>query len=243
MDQPQKLERRKVRIAARALADQRRWRRVPLPAPGRLLLETGREVGCELIDVSAGGLSARADIAPRRGSKVVLQVEGLGRLEAEVVRANKTNFAGFLRATRRKRDRLGDAITWMHNKLLMGLSEDRSAARKSGHGVVTVRFVDGVTVPASVIDVAPTGVSVEVRDRVRVGETVWINDAEADVTRVHANGFAVVFATEEGAASVVARYLETPEPDMTESHSENAPVPSDGAAPSDETVNTDHDRA
>ncbi|MCH8522772.1 PilZ domain-containing protein [Glycocaulis sp.] len=188
-----RLDRRKIRIAALGAQEQRRHRRVPLRLPGRFLDPVHGEFPCTLIDISPGGARIAADIPPALGERIVMLFEGLGRIEGDVVRAGAKGFAVRFAATQRKRDRLGDAITWRFNMERLGLEEDRAAPRKPGTGKVKIRLKDGVLIHADLVDVSVSGAAFACLERPRKGEPVSVGDLKGHVTRWLDNGFAVAF--------------------------------------------------
>lgn len=193
-----RLDRRKIKIAARGSQEQRRHRRVRLSVPGRGLAASTNEFNCTLVDVSPGGARIACKTPPRLGERVVLLFDGIGRLEGEVVRAGTAGFAVNLTLSQRKRDRLADAITWRFNMARLGLDEDRAAPRKPGRGRAKVRLKDGVTIQADVIDVSVTGAAFACLERPRLGETVKVGDMTGHVARWLDNGFAVRFEVPKG---------------------------------------------
>lgn len=193
-----RLDKRKIRIAAAGAQEQRRHRRVPLRLPGRYLDPVRGEFACTLIDVSPGGARLAAEAPPALGERVVMLLDGLGRVEGDVVRAGARGFAVRFNTTQRKRDRLGDAITWRFNMERLGLEEDRAAARKPGTGKVKVRLKDGVLIQADLVDVSISGAAFACLERPRIGEPVSVGDLTGRVTRWLDNGFAVAFDPPRG---------------------------------------------
>ncbi|MEQ8435030.1 MAG: PilZ domain-containing protein [Oceanicaulis sp.] len=188
-----RLDRRKIKIAARGAQERRRHRRLELALPGRGLAVSTGEFACRLVDVSPGGARVITKTPPKRGERVVLLFDGLGRLEGEVVRAGQTGFGLRLISSQRKRDRLADAITWRFNMERLGLDEDRTAPRKPGRGRAKIRLRDGVVIQADVVDVSITGAAFACLERPRVGEPVMVGDMKGHVARWLDTGFAVSF--------------------------------------------------
>ncbi len=188
-----RLDRRKIKIAARGAQERRRHRRLELALPGRGLAVSTGEFTCRLVDVSPGGARILTNKPPKRGERVVLLFDGLGRLEGEVVRAGQTGFGLRLISSQRKRDRLADAITWRFNMERLGLDEDRTAPRKPGRGRAKIRLRDGVVIQADVVDVSITGAAFACLERPRVGEPVQVGDMKGHVARWLDTGFAVSF--------------------------------------------------
>ena len=188
-----RLDRRKIKIAARGAQERRRHRRLELSLPGRGLAVSTGEFTCRLVDVSPGGARVLTKTPPKRGERVVLLFDGLGRLEGEVVRAGQTGFGLRLISSQRKRDRLADAITWRFNMERLGLDEDRTAPRKPGRGRAKIRLRDGVVIQADVVDVSITGAAFACLERPRVGEAVQVGDMRGHVARWLDTGFTVSF--------------------------------------------------
>lgn len=188
-----RLDRRKIKIAARGAQERRLHRRVHLSLPGRGLAASAGEFTCTLVDVSPGGARISSKTPPQSGERVVLMFDGIGRLEGEVVRAGKAGFAVRLSSSQRKRDRLADAITWRFNMERMGLEEDRAAPRKPGRGRARLRLKDGVVIQADVVDVSMTGAAFACLERPRVGEQVTVGEMTGRVARWLDTGFAVRF--------------------------------------------------
>ena len=193
-----RLDRRKIKIAARGAQERRRHRRVRLSAPGRGLSPSAGEFACTLVDVSPGGARIASKTPPRPGERVVLLFDGIGRMEGDVVRAGPAGFAVRLTLSQRKRDRLADAITWRFNMDRLGLNEDRAAPRKPGRGRAKLRLKDGVVIQADVLDVSITGAAFACLERPRIGEPVTVGEMKGRVARWLDNGFAVRFDPPEG---------------------------------------------
>lgn len=193
-DLSSRLDRRKIKIAARGAQERRRHRRVRLAAPGRGLAPSVGEFSCTLVDVSPGGARIASKTPPKAGERVVLLFDGIGRMEGDVVRAGRAGFAVRLSTNSQlKRDRLADAITWRFNMERLGLEEDRAAPRKPGNGRAKLQLKDGVIIQADVIDVSISGAAFACLERPRIGETVRIGEMSGRVARWLHNGIAIAF--------------------------------------------------
>lgn len=188
-----RLDRRKIRIAARGAEERRRHRRLPLQLHGRFLDSRHQEEKCRLIDISPGGAKVATRTPPMPGDFVVLLVDGLGRLDGRVLRKGDNWFSLQFAAHARKRDRLADAITWRFNMQRLGLEEDRAAPRKEGRGRARIHFADGVIIDADVVDVSISGAAFACLERPRKGEEVRVGEMRGHVARVWEGGFAVAF--------------------------------------------------
>lgn len=192
-EEPNRLDRRKIRIAARGAAERRRHARLPLRLHGRFWSETHGEHACRLVDISPGGARVMSRTLPASNQRVILMINGIGRMEGVVVRSEGEEFSLRFSATDRKRDKLADTITWRFNKDRLGLDEDRHAPRKPGRGRAKIRFTDGVVIHANVLDVSVTGAAFECLERPKVNEPVRVGEMSGRVARILDNGFAVVF--------------------------------------------------
>jgi len=190
---PGRLDRRKIRIAARGAQERRRHARVPLQLHGRFWTEMEGEHACRLLDISPGGARLMARIVPPDQTRLILMIPSLGRIEGRVVRREGEEFSVAFNAPQRKRDKLADAITWRFNKDRLGLDEDRTAPRKPGRGRARIVLADGVVIQANVLDVSVTGAAFECLERPRIGEPLRVGEMSGRVARILDNGFAVVF--------------------------------------------------
>lgn len=188
-----RLDRRKIRIAARGAQERRRHARVPLELHGRFWSAIAGEHACTLIDISPGGARVTARTPPGTDTTIVLMIASIGRIEGKVIRVEGEEFCLRFNATMRKRDKLADTITWRFNKDRLGLEEDRHAPRKPGRGRARVLLNDGVIIQANVLDVSVTGAAFECLERPRLGELVRVGEMTGRVARILDNGFAVVF--------------------------------------------------
>jgi hypothetical protein len=195
------LDRRRARVAARAISDKRRHARAPVALPARMLHEDGRENVCLITDISVGGLGAIAARAPRVNSRVVLVIDPLGRVEGSAVRVQGERFAlRFEAMTERKRIRLADALTWELNRIPLELNDDRRARRRGKTGSAHIVFSDGVETMGDYIDVSDVGASFAAKAKPRQGEAAQVESRPARVARLHDRGFAVDFVSPGSAA-------------------------------------------
>ena len=199
--EPGRLDRRKIKIAARGAQERRRHARVPLQLHGRFWTSDEGEHACCLLDISPGGARVTARLVPVERTRIVLMIPSIGRIEGEIVRREGQEFSVAFNAPTRKRDKLADAITWRFNKDRLGLDEDRTAPRKPGRGRARIILEDGVVIQANVLDVSVTGAAFECLERPRIGEPLRVGEMSGRVARILDNGFAVVFDPPKAKAS------------------------------------------
>src|SRR4029077_20019368 len=114
----------------RALGEERRrFQRVRVDLLGRYMLPDRREFPCQVVNMSPGGMALIAPVAGQPGERVIAYVDHLGRLEGHVARIIQNGFAMTRAATRQKREKLAAQLTWLANRHILGLPEDRRHGR------------------------------------------------------------------------------------------------------------------
>ena len=98
--------------------DRRRHQRVKVNLLGRCMFADRREFPCQILNISPGG------------------AEVLSPIKGEITRHIEGGFAMTIVASSRKRDKLADTLTWLANRHVLNLPEDRRHARRPvGRGV------------------------------------------------------------------------------------------------------------
>src|SRR5271156_4506629 len=116
--------------AMRALSEERRrFQRVRVDLLGRYMLPDRREFPCQVVNMSPGGMALIAPVAGQPGERIIAYVDHLGRLEGQVARVFQNGFAVTISATIRKRDKLAAQLTWLANRHILALPEDRRHGR------------------------------------------------------------------------------------------------------------------
>ncbi len=200
-DQINSLDRKRAKIVAKLATETRRYARVSLPLAGRYLAQNGWEYPCQVEDISPGGLLLKTEYPPRNGKHIVLMIDGLGRMEGDIVREFNGGFAVTLCITTRKKDRLGDNLTWELNKHRLGQNDERLSKREGRKSQVYVQKENGTKFLARSVDVSITGMAIETSEEVKPGERVVVGRLHGVVTRRLSNGFAIRFDPPSGKAS------------------------------------------
>jgi hypothetical protein len=179
----------------RALADERRrFQRVTVNLLGRYMLADRREYPCQVVDMSPGGLAMIAPVSGEVGERVVAYVDHVGRLEGAVTRVFSTGFAMTFSATPRKRDKLAAQLTWIANRDILNLPEDRRHGRFVPHNPVTqVVMPNGLNLRVRIIDASLSGAAIATDQRPAVGALLMIGKVQGRVVRHLEEGFAVEF--------------------------------------------------
>ena len=141
--------------------ERRRHQRVKVNLLGRYMLADRREFPCQVIDMSPGGMALIAPIAGQPGERVIAYVDHLGRIEGKVARVLENGFAMTVAATLRKRDKLAAQLTWLANRQILNLPEDRRHDRFAPRNA-TARLVlpNGTNVACRVIDLSQSGAAI-----------------------------------------------------------------------------------
>jgi uncharacterized protein YlzI (FlbEa/FlbD family) len=182
-----------IRKQARA-ADKRRHQRVKVTVDGRYMLESRKEFPCQTIDMSPGGVAVSAPMHGSIGERVVIYLDQIGRIEGKIARLLPNGFAVALSATVRKRDKLAAQLTWLANRSILGLPEDRKHDRIQPRIPRTViTLTDGRKVVARLIDASTSGAGLSTELDLAMGQRIVVGKLPATVVRKFEGGFAVEF--------------------------------------------------
>jgi PilZ domain len=178
-----------------AIAERRRHQRVKIRVAGRFMRSDRREFDCATIDMSPGGIALASDAVVEPGERVIVYLDHLGRLEGTVARTFFGGFAIRMKLPPAKRDKLADQLTWLANRSLRGMPEDRRHERiQPREPRTTLRLANGRQFVAKLIDVSQSGAAVAVDARPALGERVTLGSTPAQVVRLFDDGIAVEFA-------------------------------------------------
>ncbi len=138
--------------------ERRRFQRVKVNLLGRYMLADRREFPCQVVNMSPGGMAVIAPVSGAPGERIIAYVDHLGRLEGHVARVFQNGFAMTISSTPRKRDKLAAQLTWLANRQILSLPEDRR------HGRIVPRnpigrliMPNGLNVSCRIIDVSQSG--------------------------------------------------------------------------------------
>jgi hypothetical protein len=179
----------------RPAADRRRFRRAPLALAGRVLIG-GVERDCRTTDCSPGGARLMAAEMPAAGTSIVLYLDTIGRVPADVVRASdEEGFGVLFHATAHKREKIAEQLTWLWNKDRLNLEDDeRRAPRYDSATALGVTLEDGRALHCEVMDFSLVGASLRTaQKRPELGAWVRVGQTYGRVSRYLDEGFAVDF--------------------------------------------------
>ncbi len=176
--------------------ERRRHQRVKVSLLGRFMLTDRREYPCQVTDMSPGGMAVISPVQGNPGERVIAYVDHLGRLEGVVARNFNNGFAMTIGATARKRDKLAAQLTWLANRHILNLPEDRRHGRfVPRNPVARLVLPNGHNVTCRVIDLSQSGAAIGIAQDLRpeVGVMVTIGKTQGRVVRHIEGGFAVEF--------------------------------------------------
>lgn len=192
-------------LSAPASEENRRFQRVRVDVLGRFMLSDRREYPCQVIDMSPGGAAIVAPVVGRLGERVVAYLDHVGRIEGMIVRVTETGFSMTIEASLRKRDKLADQLTWLANRQILGLPEDRRHERLIPRNpFTTITTPLGEKVPVRIIDISLSGAALGGAEGLKPGDIVQVSRTMARVVRVLDRGVAVEFSGQQPIETILA---------------------------------------
>ena len=174
--------------------ERRRHQRVKVALLGRYMLADKREFPCQTIDMSPGGVALFAPVKGELGSRVVVYVDQTGRIEGRIVRHLDHGFALGLNVPLLKREKLADQLTWLANRHILGLPEDRRHERVIPRNPrSTLRLEDGREYLVELIDVSLSGLAIKADIQPPLGTLVTVGKTPGRIVRHFDGGVAVEF--------------------------------------------------
>ena len=193
---------------ARAYAQMPRFQRVKVSVLGRYMLTNRSEYPCQVLEMSPGEAVVVAPVSGTAGERIVAYLDHLGRVEGTITEVIEGGFKMELAATPRKRDKTAAQLTWLANKDLLNLPEDRRHERvvpDNRHS--TVVLDDGRRYNCKIIDISLSGAAIELAVRPAMGTPVTLGRMRAKVIRHFPEGVAVEFASAQEMLTVVQQNL------------------------------------
>lgn len=188
-DAAERLSKAQTRVQER-----RRFRRMPIAVAGRMLDTLGREHDCRTADISPGDVRIIAPVLPDVGERVVLYLEGFGRVSGAVVRRGDDGAAVVFDFSAHKREKLAEQLTLAINKdLEIGADPAKPIIGKTP-SYARIELDDGQSFQGEILDFSLTGVTVRAtRPPPMIGSWVRVGQIYGRVARLIENGFAIDF--------------------------------------------------
>ena len=195
-------------VRLRSYAQMPRFQRVKVSVLGRYMLADRREFPCQVLEMSPGDAVVIAPVTGTVGEKVVAYLDHIGRIEGAIVSQVDGGFVMDVLASPRKRDKMAAQLTWLANKDILNLPEDRRHERvvpDNRHS--TVVLDDGRRYNCKIIDISLSGAAIELAVRPAMGTPVTLGRMRARVVRHFPDGVAVEFASAQEMLTVVQQNL------------------------------------
>jgi hypothetical protein len=192
----------------RTRAEATKFQRVKVSVLGRYMLADRREFPCQVLEMSPGEAMVVAPVAGMVGEKVIAYIDHIGRIEGTITSQIEGGFVMDIAASTRKRDKMAAQLTWLANKDILNLPEDRRHERvvpDIRHS--TVVLDDGRRYNCKIIDISLSGAAVELDVRPAMGTPITLGRMRARVVRHFQNGVAVEFASSQEMLTVVQQNL------------------------------------
>lgn len=181
-----------------ASLERRRFQRVKVHLLGRYMLPDRREFPCQVINMSPGGLALLAPGIGNVGDRVIAYLDHVGRVEGKITRIIDNGFAMTLAATPRKRDKLAAQLTWLANRDILNLPEDRRHDRIVPRNPIAVLTLDdGSKMSCRIIDMSRSGAAIAAEQRPPLNTQVLLGRVASRVVRHLDDGFALEFIHEQ----------------------------------------------
>jgi len=178
--------------------ERRRHQRVRVNLLGRYMLADRREFPCQVVNMSPGGIALIAPVAGNVGDRVIAYVDHLGRLEGKIARLLQNGFAMTISATPRKRDKLAAQLTWLANRDILNLPEDRRHDRiVPRNPIALLTLEDGSKMTCRIIDLSLSGAAIAAENRPPLKSLVMLGKVQSRVVRNLEEGFALEFVHEQ----------------------------------------------
>ncbi|WDR05499.1 PilZ domain-containing protein [Devosia rhodophyticola] len=192
----------------RTRADSAKFQRVKVSILGRYMLADRREFPCQVLEMSPGDAIVIAPAAGLEGEKVIVYLDHLGRIEGMIQSTIDGGFVMSIAASSRKRDKLAAQLTWLANRSILNLPEDRRHERvvpDNRHS--TVVLDDGRRYNCKIIDISLSGAAIELAVRPAMGTPVTLGRMRARVIRHFQDGVGVEFSSTQEIMTVVQQNL------------------------------------
>jgi hypothetical protein len=178
--------------------EKRRFQRVKVHLLGRYMLPDRREFPCQVINMSPGGLALLGPGIGNIGDRVIAYLDHIGRVEGKITRIIDNGFAMSVGATPRKRDKLAAQLTWLANRDILNLPEDRRHDRIVPRNPICVLTLeDGVQMTCRIIDLSLSGAAIAAEKRPPLHSHVSLGRVQSRVVRHLEDGFALEFIHEQ----------------------------------------------
>ncbi len=186
--------------------ERRAARRVNTQLAGRYMLSNWQEYPCWVLNISLTGLLLQGPKPGAIGEKVIVYADQLGRVQGEVVRATKGEFAIRLTSTTAALEKLASKLRRLEAKNALVREEERRDEPRVEPDLVP--FGRPEETKYRVLNVSVSGAEIGIDDRPPLGEIIEIGQLRGKVVRHTTSGIAVEFIDVPDGATLTARIAE-----------------------------------
>jgi hypothetical protein len=193
---------------ARTYVQMPRFQRVKVSILGRYMLADRSEFPCQILEMSPGDAVVIAPVAGTVSTRVIAYLDHIGRIEGDITSLMDGGFKMDVVASPRKREKMAAQLTWLANKDILNLPEDRRHERvvpDNRHS--TVVLDDGRRYNCKIIDISLSGAAIELAVRPAMNTPVTLGRMRARVIRHFQDGVAVEFVSAQEMMTVVQQNL------------------------------------
>lgn len=186
---------RKLTSTGARARERRRFYRAPLVVGGRMLDSSGVEYDCRTADISPGDVRVASAVRqPPVGERVVLYLDGLGRVSGRVARTcGEGEVAIIFDFSAHKREKLTEHLTVAINKDL-GVSIPAPPISKTSVNDAQVELETGESYTCEILDFSLAGITVKtLKPPPLLGSWARVGGVYGRVARLIEGGFAVDF--------------------------------------------------
>lgn len=174
--------------------ERRRFQRVQLSLLGRCMFPDQRECPCQVSEISPGDASIVSPFSGELGERVIAYIDNIGRVEGVILEKTNQGFVMSISASQRKRDKLADTLTWLANRNVLSLDEDRRHLRRTPkRSETSIALSDGSTHTVRVIDMSLSGAAISTNLRPPIGSPVRLGRLGARIVRHFDDGIGIEF--------------------------------------------------
>ena len=180
------------------IAESRRFRRVKLRMPAKLLVDDSIECNAMVNNLSAGGMTMTSARRMHVNENIIVYLHGVDRFEGQVVRTLGTMFSIQLNLSNFRREKIIDTLTMelarqqgvLDNK--ESTIERRASMRQASMSRDTLCIMeDGYSISCLIDDVSQTGLAVLMDPILEMGDVVQVGRMKAEVIRIIEGGYAM----------------------------------------------------
>jgi hypothetical protein len=158
------------------------------------MLADRREFPCQTLDMSPGGVLLFAPVKAEIGERVIVYLDQVGRIEGIVVRHVDNGFALSMNTPMMKREKLAEQLTWLANRHVLGMPEDRRHERITPKRIrSTMKLAEGTEYFVKLVDISLSGAAFTVDAQPPMNTLVTIGSTPGRIVRHFPGGVAVEF--------------------------------------------------